>query len=1261
LVGSLRQNWWVWIAAALAVLKLSLLRAQPLYAIGDAAHDDALFLRLARNIAEGHWLGSYDQLTLAKGAVYPAFIAGNFYLGLPLRLVEQLLYVGACALTVRALLPVLRTAWTRLVVFLVLLWNPLTFEGQHLTRALRQHLTLPFALIIAACLLALVLRRERSFRERLPWALIGALVFGLFWNTREEGIWIFGLVAPLGALALWPLIAGPGRARLAAVGLIAATVLAAGIPGWIISGLNERHYGWRGTNESHSREFQAAYGALARVKVGPVYPMIVVSREAREAIYAVSPAFAELRPQLEGELGRRWAESERFRRDELQIGSGWFMWALRDAVAAAGHAHTAAEAIAYYARLATEVNAACDDGRLPAYPRRDGFFPRWQPAYTTAVRQGTLPYLATMLDFSTFEPTPPFSIGTDDEVRPFRDLTHERISPSLKATHIELPTQRALDAAKLSVLRDTGRTLGQCLRWFLLIAHVAAFIRLGQLIVTRQGSLLFCLAIGVWLGAAAELALNILAHTTSMPNLYPAAYAPAFPLLLLSALLIMVDVLPAWRPLLGRTWQQLRALCSRHPQAVWGLGVGLVIFGARLREAALHGGDVPFLDQWRVEVQDIISPWLRGELSLAAFFAPHHEHVPVWTRALAWLQAAIFGTYDPRWQMIVNAAIHATWAGLFAGWVRRHLSDFSALLATGLLLAAAALPHAWENAAWGFQSQFPLALLCLLGFVLLATRHAAGTRGWWLAQAVGLAGLFTLGSFWCAPLLLALVNFWINPRAMRDWLSPLGLALFGAALLGYAIAQQPAEGALALKATGLREFLQAALFSLGWPWSYPGAAALLQLPLLVFALRLRGAHHVSAFDRALLVLGLWAACQAFGLAYARGAAGADFVSRYSDLSAIGLLANGVILLRLAAASRLWWLAVPAWSAAVGLGLHEINTTGHTAYFHAHAAGRAAFRREAVAAYLARHESNALRSSEGLGLIYPDPAAVMRALDDERFVALLPASVRGGSSPDWAPGVAKSWPWLLGAGGLLLLLGLSRRHATVPPPVAAGAPSAAWWGGLTALAAGGALLWPRPLAWNQLERWDHLFAPATALSDVGFEFATAAPYPAERLCGAAALSPGDLRNHFFGTHIDGPDFVGTVRSQAFKIASPYLVVPVAGFPASAGNKLSLVFEGAAGSPIVYAAPNPQGIGFWIIDTRAHLAQSARLELHDGRIDAEGWLAVTPPQPIATLKEGARLTADWAAEKTVSARTTLVALLGVGLLATVVSLCSRRRSA
>lgn len=1260
-LASLRRHWWAWIAVALAVIKLALLRAQPIYAIGNAIHDDQLFLKLARFIADGQWLGPYDNLTLAKGPVYPAFVALNHYLGLPLRFTEELVYIGACALAVRALRPLALANWARLLIFATLLVNPLTYEGQDMTRILRQHLTVPFALIVCASLVGLALRRDRSFAARLPWAITFGLTLGLFWLTREEGIWILGMTALLAALAFGQIVVGPALARGRSLLLLLVALVAAAAPYVTVATLNERHYGWFGPTEFHAKDFRDAYGALARVQVGPHYPYIAVTREAREAIYQVSPAFAELRPHLEGQIGRGWADDTSFKREERQIAAGWFMWAFRDAVAAAGHYGSAREALAFYRRIADEVNRACDEGKIPARGRRSGFAPVWHPDHAAAIREGAPRFLRGAFDFSAFEPNPPYSVGTDDEVRIFRDITHDRISHAPRATHIELPAQRKLDVAKLNVLRWLGRNIGPWLTTLIVLAHLAALVRLVQLIVARRFSWPFAFALGAWAGGAGELALNILVHTTAFPNFYTAAYAPALPLLLFFALLMIVDVARDWRAPAAAAFRRTRDFLARFPRATWAVGIGFLVFGARAREVLLHASDVPLFEQWKVEAEQIIGPWLRGELSFGAFFQPHDGHIPLWTRLLAWIDAAVLGSWEPRLQMVINAALHAAWAALLCDWLRRHLGALATLLTTLLVLAMACLPHAWENITWGLQSHVPLALLGLFVFVRGSFAHAIGSRGWWLAQVAGLAGLFTLGSFWTAPLLVALVNLWTAPRARRDWLAPLGLAGLGAVLMLVALRTAAPE-----PATGLRGFLHAWLHQLGWPSAAPAAAVLINLPLLVFALRLRTASAASPFDRTLLVFGLWSAAQAAGIAGASGGT-AELMSRHADLLALGVIANGVMALRLVGARWFWAPVALAWGIVVLLGLHALNTTGPTREFHERSAGLAAFRENAVTAYVRSRNAKALTSEEGRRLIYSAPATITRLLDDRRFTALLPRHVTlSGSAPNLGYFIADQWKFWLVLGGVLTIAGLAARPtATLAPILPGGASPLVPCALLGAGALGAFLLWPRPFAWDAIERRDALVYPATPLRELRYEFVTETSYPVDRLDGAANLSPESLRNLFVGTHLDGPDFTGTVRSQPFTLNSSWLVIPVAGFPAAPDNSLTLVVEagplGAAAAAVRCDLPAPRDVGFWAIEVGAWRGRAARLVLRDGRTTDQGWIAVAPPQPVESSAAAARRAAAWEAERSVAVRPTLLAALAVALIGVAAGLMSARRRA
>ena len=86
------RSGWLWAAILVTVLKLWLTNSQTVFAIGPAFHDDQLFVKLAAHIINGEWLGPYDQFTLAKGPIFPLFIAATFWIGLPLIFAKQLFY-----------------------------------------------------------------------------------------------------------------------------------------------------------------------------------------------------------------------------------------------------------------------------------------------------------------------------------------------------------------------------------------------------------------------------------------------------------------------------------------------------------------------------------------------------------------------------------------------------------------------------------------------------------------------------------------------------------------------------------------------------------------------------------------------------------------------------------------------------------------------------------------------------------------------------------------------------------------------------------------------------------------------------------------------------------------------------------------------------------------------------------------------------------------------------------------------------------------
>lgn len=691
---------------------------------------------------------------------------------------------------------------------------------------------------------------------------------------------------------------------------------------------------------------------------------------------------------------------------------------------------------------------------------------------------------------------------------------------------------------------------------------------------------------------------------------------------------------------------------------LWAVGAALVVFAFRSREILLHGGNVPYLDQWRIEAELILVPWLQGRLSWTDFFTPHHEHFPVWTRLSAWLQAVLLGRWDAQLQCTLNAALWSGTVGLWCRWLLRWLPVWPAIVISALAVSLAALPHGWENSTWGFQIHFPLALLFVTWHIHGALVERPLSPSWWLAQGCGLAALFTLGSMWAAPFALLLVLLWTGDFDRRRLIPAACLTVLGLVLLVLAKTGQPHAGALAQTATSLRQFLAALLVQLGWPSQWPGVALLLHFPVLVLGWKIFRQPSAPPIDRLAVAIGLWAIAQAAAFALARGGSGwIGFVSRYGDLLALGSLANAVALWRLLHGCSGWrFVLVPlglVWGFVFTQGLDWVSTRGHTEYFHQHSAGWSHVRQQAVRHYLMTGSPEALQTLDARNLLYPDPTAVARVLDTPGLTDLLPVSVRDDRNRvrgDFISAVAtrlrELWPVLSKAGALLLLVALlmprAHRQGRLPAPVFTSINPWPVLAGLTLTSAALLLLWPMPFEFSREARWQRLLTPPGHSDELSYLITTPTTYVVDNLTGGAGLWPENFRNTFYGTHIDGPAFTGSARSSTFPLTSPWLVIPIAGFPASTGNQICLRVEDAAGGIIVdliCQEPNPADIAFWQVDVREHRGRLGRILFHDGRADAEGWVAAAAPQFVDDARTGQRLNAAWKHEQTAGAHSSL----------------------
>lgn len=510
---------------AAALIRLWLVSVQPIRAVYPSPHDDELFVNLAEAIIRGEWLGAYDQLTLAKGPMLSLLIAVAYFLGVPFAWFQQALYSAACVLcasSVDCTIGHRRLAWW---VGIVLLANPMSYDGSEMAQVLRQNVFTSFSVLLLAATLALAWGSKMSRTATAFWGVTWGVAGAGYYLTREETVWL----VPSILILLTGLVRRDETRRIRLVALAAGFAIATAAAGGV-AWMNLRNYGWLTTNEFRTREFRGAYGALTSVHAGKPMRFVPVTAEARERLYRTVGSFAFLRPHFESGAGAGWmfttGQAIPSLRGSKEIGGGWLMWALRDAVAGAGFTSSGAEAAGFYRKLESEINEACRSGRLDCSNSLVPYVPRLTGEDARPLAGNLLRASVFMATFEDFDAEVPPSEGNAWSQARFREITGSRISP--------LIPNAASDDFRSSLLRIIGRAH----RWIvpaLLLCTLPVWVLAlrRRLHRSAEAGALLALAVSALVATCGLVLIVALIETTAYPAITIRYLHAGYPVMLL--------------------------------------------------------------------------------------------------------------------------------------------------------------------------------------------------------------------------------------------------------------------------------------------------------------------------------------------------------------------------------------------------------------------------------------------------------------------------------------------------------------------------------------------------------------------------------------------------------------------------------------------------------------------------------------------------------------------------------------------------------
>jgi len=527
------------VCCILVAFKLWLALALRLHAGGTAIVDDRLFVEYARSMIAGNWLGDYDETTLAKGQFYSLFVAACFYAGVPLLFAQQLLHTFAVGVFTIAIRPIIKSRIVLVLVFAALLFDPYMYS-MSAARVLREGIYPALSLLVLACAVQLVAKPDRSLRSFVFWSTSLGFALIAFWTTREEGIWLVPtllLFLGFATVRMWREEVADRWKRFSLL-VMPFVMLALGI--FSVASLNNHYYGVFNTVEFKNEAFKRGVGAISRVEIEPWRQYVVASKNTRQAIYEVSPSFRQLEPFFEGPKGANIGLNavKSFPDLDLRpddIAGGWFVWAVRTAVAEAGHYSDSQTAEKFYNQLAVEINTACDDGRLTCGPERIAVSPRWRNEYIALMYDqffvGTKMFRFIAMGTNNIPYDP---ILEDHEL--IEDITRSRLTQEFPARK-RLATQWSLDKQKYKIMVSLTWNYVRAYQYVPVLALGCFVVMCIVEIRRRKPTLLTVVAAGLLIAFAARGAILLYITVTSFRAIFSSYFGPSYALLIVFSIM----------------------------------------------------------------------------------------------------------------------------------------------------------------------------------------------------------------------------------------------------------------------------------------------------------------------------------------------------------------------------------------------------------------------------------------------------------------------------------------------------------------------------------------------------------------------------------------------------------------------------------------------------------------------------------------------------------------------------------------------------
>ena len=341
-------KYWLFFAIIVIILIRILISSNlPSFYLINLRYDDKLMINQLRSLQEGKYLGTYTDISMVKGLIFPLFLYIVNLLNLDYTMMLSFIYIFACIYFIYSIGKIVKSKLMIFAICVFLLLNPISYSSELYQRLYRNSLTIIEMLFFLGTVVSIIVSQKWN---TVKYILLG-LITGIMLITREDNIWIT-IVYVL--LVIYKLYKNFKLKTLfqALIPAIISTILLN-----IICYINYKNYGVYTYNELNNSNFKKAYIKILQIKDDEKKDRISIPKSTLYKLADNSKVFNITREFIDNKYIK-------LADDTGEIHNGKMMWYLRYWLYKCNNIKSGAQANEYFEKLSNEIDELFKEGKL---------------------------------------------------------------------------------------------------------------------------------------------------------------------------------------------------------------------------------------------------------------------------------------------------------------------------------------------------------------------------------------------------------------------------------------------------------------------------------------------------------------------------------------------------------------------------------------------------------------------------------------------------------------------------------------------------------------------------------------------------------------------------------------------------------------------------------------------------------------------------------------------------------------------------------